>query len=340
MSRALASALGRVLAGVRPWALGGALLPALALAGCGRDAGPQATAPPPAPVTLRATTILEPPVLQVGDTAVLEVAVATPPDFEVEAPEPPEEVPGLWLLGAELPTVERGEARWVHRTRFRVRARDTGAFTWPALPLTLRDAEDRPRTLEAPARPFEVVSVLGDGDAPQGFLDYRVPATRGAPGPGVGLAALVGAAAALAGVGLLLLVRRVRAAERGARSGEGAAALAGLVGPWRAAHATLETAEARAAEEPVRAADLAASALRVLASRRVDPALVTRTTEELAARPAPATLEAAWPELVALLRDLDAVRFAPAAAAPEAVRELVGRGRDLADRLGPRGSTR
>ena len=308
---------------------------------------PPRDAAPAAPVTPRAATILEPPVLEIGDTAVVEIAVATPPGFEVTPPEPPEEVPGLWLLGAETPRVETDPGRRVHRTRFRVRARDTGAFTWPALPLEVVDDAGEPVPLTAPERPFEVVSRLGEGDAPQGFLSYRTPEPGlGGAGPSAGLAALAGALAALAGVGLVLLVRRVRRAERGARAGEGASPLVGLVAPWRSAHATLEAAEARAAESPARAADLAASGLRVLASRRLDPGLLAHTTEELATRAAPAGLEPAWAELVALLRELDAVRFAPdrhagaSAEAAEAMRALLARGRALADRLGPPGSTR
>lgn len=323
---------------------GAGVLALLLAAACG--APEPAAGPPPAPVTPRATTVLEPPVLEIGDTAVVEIAVATPPGFEVTPPEPPEEVPGLWLLGAEVPQVARTPERHVHRTRFRVRARDTGAFVWPAQPLEVVDAAGEPVPLTAPERPFEVVSQLGEDDAPQSFLSYRTAPVEGAQtGPGAALAALAGALGALAAVGLVLLVRRVRAAERGARAGEGAPALVGLVAPWRAAHATLEAAQTQAEAEPQRAADLVASALRVLAARRLDPGLLTRTTEELAARPAPPGLESAWTELVALLRELDALRFAPGDPAPtpedaDAVRALLARGRVLADRLGPRGSAR
>lgn len=314
-------------------ALAGLAASALLVA-CGASETPDR---PPAPVQVRATTVLEPGTLAIGETATVEVAVATPPDHHVRPPEPPEEVPGLWLLGAEALVVERAPQRWVHRARFEVRARETGRFAWPSLAVQVTDPEDATRTLEAPERPFEVVAVLEEGSGERPSLAFREPDLPGGGHPG--LAALAGALLALAAVGLVLLVRRVRAAEpRGGTTG--AAALPGLIGPWRAARATLERAEAQALHDPARAADLGASALRVLIAHRLDPALLARTTEELAAREPPSTLEAAWEELLALLRAFDAERFAPAAppgAQGEAVHALLERARALADRLGPRG---
>ena len=55
----------------------GAAVLAFVLSGCSE---PTATERPAAPVSLRATVVLEPPRLEIGETASVEVVVATPPD--------------------------------------------------------------------------------------------------------------------------------------------------------------------------------------------------------------------------------------------------------------------
>ena len=99
------------------------------------------TSPLAAVPTTRATLVMEPAVLTIGGVADLEIALVTPPGQRLL----PIKVPalqGLWLLENELLPVERGNGRWIHRSRLRVRAREVGSFRWPALSVGIEDVED------------------------------------------------------------------------------------------------------------------------------------------------------------------------------------------------------
>ena len=74
----------------------GATLFLLLTPGCAE--APPRRAPPAAPL---ATLVLEPPRIRLGDVAVLELAVITPPGHAPRPLRPPQELPGLWLLDAE-----------------------------------------------------------------------------------------------------------------------------------------------------------------------------------------------------------------------------------------------
>jgi hypothetical protein len=286
------------------------VLPLLLLFGLSctdRDgAGTSGRAAPPAP---HAAIVIEPPQLRVGDVATVEVAVVTPPDHAVAPLRPPEAgaLGPLWLLDVESLPVEPVEARWTHRIRLRVRAREVGSGTFPPLRLDVVGPEGARLALETEARPFEVVSVLPSFPerlAPFPFrLPEAAPATRFSPLA----AAAAGAAAALAGVAAVALARRRRrAAARSAAEEEGLAAA-----PWTAALAALEAAALESEGDWRRSADRSARALRAYVAQRWGWPVDRRTIEELASETPPFALAARWPAALGWLRALDALRFRP-----------------------------
>jgi hypothetical protein len=282
--------------------LGAALALALAPA-LGHAAPPER----PLPAQLGATLVIEPPRIEVGDPFEVEIAVVTPPDHAVAPAPVPKATPGLWILDAERPVVERQPGRWVHRQRFRARARATGELVWPALELGVEGPDGAKTSVQVPARPFVVRSLLDDHPERRSFFSYRAPSgLEGGRGPW--LPALVGALFALAGVGLVAWVRHARAAAAAA-AGARAAAPALASGE----SATLDALRhAAAASDPVRAADLGAAALRDWAAERArTPSLRAATSEELARRAAPFLIAPRWPRFVALVAELDALRFPP-----------------------------
>jgi hypothetical protein len=284
------------------------LLAALAAAACGGDdAGPGAVAPP----TPQATVVIEPPRLRVGDVAVVEVAVATPPGFAMRPLAPPDAaaLEPLWLLDAEALPVDKQGQRWTHRTRLRVRAREVGPGVWPALAIELTGPEGERTRLDTAARPFEVVSVLAE------FPDRVAPFPLRRPGgdaSGVSplAAAAGGAAAALAAVAAVALARRARRRRSAARAG--AAGDPGAAGaPWQDALAALGAAATLDDTDWRQSADRCAVALRRYATRRWGFPVECRTTEELADLAPPFALALRWPAALDLLRELDALRFRP-----------------------------
>lgn len=310
----------RVALGLAAWAGVG-----LALAACG---GEGESGPPPAPLGLQGNVVVEPPTLRIGQTAAVEVVVVTPPDHSVPPAVVPDALPGLWVLEVEPLPTQRDARRWIHRTRFLVRARATGRFTWPAQTVRVeRTGSDEDVELVLPERALEVVEVAGewpDRLEPFGFRSGPPPASA----RGVLVPALAGAGATLAAVGLVLLVRRVRrsAVHEGARSEEDDR------GAWRGAQATLVAAEERAGREPGEAASMASAALRHYLTKRFRAAADTATTEELTEREAPWGLARSWPRIVMLLGRLDAVRFRPrdaAAGGEEEVRAAIREARTL-----------
>jgi hypothetical protein len=294
------------------WAVFAALL---ALA-CGADepprdepaaAAPSAAPQPPDP-TLRATVVLEPPRIEIGDVFEVEVAVVTPPGHRVAPAQVPKAVPGIAIMDAAMPSVSREPGRWVHRQRFRARARATGPFRWPALELEVEAPDGARRRVVADERPFEIVSLLAEQPERRSPFSFRSPRLEDASGRGPWLPALLGSLLTLAALGLLALVRRVRSAGPLA---SGVAPAPGDADEESAALlAALHAAEAEA--DAVRAADLASEALRAWAAERfLAPQLRSATTEELALLAPPFLLTTRWAALRAVLEALDAVRFPP-----------------------------
>jgi hypothetical protein len=302
----------------------------LGLAACGGDAGR-----PQAPVGLHGGIVIEPAHLEIGETATVELALITPPGHRVAPVAPPDAVAGLWVLGAEPPTVEREAARWVHRLRFPVRTRATGRFVWPAQRIEVEAPDGSRSALELPARPFEITEVTAEFPEQRTFFSFRAP-PAGEAGPGAWPAALGGALAALAGVALVALVRRARSRN------EGLAQEAAEPPAFRQAQAALAMAGELVDDDVTRAADLASAALRLHLARRFGVRALSATTEELAALAPPGAAETHWPEWIDWLRRLDAARFPPGRD-PEAVRsvvrEAIARGRALVAEGLPRGWT-
>lgn len=319
---------------MRPGASGtGAIALAFAaLMACADEGEPS----PPAPASLRGTIVMEPPRIGIGETAIVEVAVISPPGHRVAPVPTPERVEGFWVLGAEAPSIERRASRWIHRTRFQIRARKTGSFAWPAVHLEVEAPDGARSTVEIAERPLVVHQVSEEFPGRQVFFPVRTPPperwTRG-----VLLPAAVGALFALSGVGLFALVRRVRS-----RDGEAARSnVEEDPTPWRAGRAALATASELAHRDPCRAADMASGALRLYLSQRFRTPAITRTTEELEATEPPYALAKRWPDLLALLRTLDGVRFLPVdARRREQAAAAVGEAQALMADLAPQDSWR
>lgn len=282
----------------------GPALAALLLLACAREAAPPAPGAPPTP---RAAFVLEPASLELGQVSEIELAVVTPPGERPHPYAPPAEVPGLWILGAEALPVEQEPTRWIHRTRIRVRARAPGDVQWPAARIEVDAADGSASALEAPALALEVHSPLGEEPARRAPFGPRAPAA-GARGSEPWGPAAAGALTALSCVGLVALARR-----RAARLRDSAAAAPAPAGPapWECAAEQLASARARAAAEPFAAAFALSSALREYAAARFGADAVARTGEELARAEPPFAARSRWPALLAILSELDALRFRP-----------------------------
>ena len=181
-----------------------------------------------------------------------------------------------------------------------------GELVWPALELGVEGPGGAKTSVRVPARPFEVRSLLDEHPEQRSFFSYRAPrrGTDGARGPW--LPALLGALFALGGVALVVWVRHVRAA-----AAAGALAAAPRAGADESA-ALEALRRAASAGDPVRAADLAAAALRDWAAERSrTPSLRAATSEELARRRVPFLIAIRWADFVALVTELDALRFPP-----------------------------
>ena len=269
------------------------------------DESPAALAPP----SVQATVVIEPPQLRVGDVADVEVVVVTPPQHAVRPLALPDasNLGPVWVLEAEALPIDKRGTRWTHRTRLRVRARDVGAGTWPALTVELVGPENETSTLTTEPRSFEVVSVLPEFPDRLEPFPLRLPAAPSGLSPW--LAAAGGAAAALTAVGALALVqrRRRRADERARSAGDDAARDASA--PWTAAVRDLAAAAAASDTDWRGSADAIAVALRRYAAQRWGFSIECRTTEELAAIAPPFPLSLRWPTALAWLRELDALRF-------------------------------
>ncbi|HEY8492654.1 MAG TPA: hypothetical protein VIN04_02105 [Myxococcota bacterium] len=289
-----------------------------ALLACSEPAGRTPGAAPPAP---RAAVVIEPPQLRVGDVAMVEVAVTTPPGYALRPVTPPDAalLGPLWLLDAEALPVVKQDQRWLHRTRLRVRAREIGTGTWPSLALELIGPEGARTTLETEPRPFEVVSILPrHADRAEPF-PLRLPA-RDAPLLSPLAAAAGGALAALAAVAAVAALRRGRARAAARAAQAGGVATPAPDAPWHEALAALAAAAAEAEPDWRAAADRCSAALRRYATRRWGFAIECRTTEELAELTPPFALALRWPEALGWLRTLDALRFRPAPAPDAAAR--------------------
>jgi hypothetical protein len=265
-----------------------------------------------APPFPRASFVLEPPRVRIGELATLELVVVTPPDHQVRPIEPPPAVAGFWLLGVEPLPVERAQTRWIHRTRLHLRARALGVFLWPSQKIEIDGPDGARALLEVPAHTIEVASVLPEHAERSTPFGLRAP-------PAVPSQRNLLASAALGGfltlfcVGLVALVRRERRLRRNSLE---------ATEPSEEASASEETLRAldAAVREPDvrRAADTGALALRRYAVRHFRAPIGSTTTPELRRVAAPYLMHERWPAFLGLLEGLDAARFRPDAASREA----------------------
>jgi hypothetical protein len=288
--------------------------------------GEPATKSPPVPLTKQAVVVIEPPRLRVGDVAVIEVAVVTPPGYRVHPVKPPGSVPGLWLLDAETLPLAVDGARQVQRTRIRVRARETGSHEWPAQRVEIEDSGGAREELVAAARPFEIVSVLPTFPERAEPFSYRMPSERASAVLPL-WAAAAGSLATLALLGTFVLARRARAR---ARDRNATAARRAAAQPWIEALTALDAARSERAWRS--AAGIGARALRRFIARRFEVGSESLTTEEFADLAPPFGAGPRWPVALACLRAFDAERFRGASeesaasqvrAALEAARQFV-----------------
>jgi hypothetical protein len=253
--------------------------------------------------------VLEPAQIGVGQITTLELAVVTPPGFTLESYAPPPPPPGLWLLDAESPPVEKTDTRWIHRTRLRLRARETGKHAWPGGRIAVEAPDGKRLELPLPEHPIEVVSILPEYPDRMTPFDARAPpAARVESGPVWG-PAVMGALAAFALVGLVALAKRRREAAV-----QEANAPAPPAGPpcWEQAREELAAARGRVEVEPFEAAHGLSLGLRRFVERRFGADATGRTGEELRAAEPPFAARSRWPALLALLGELDELRFRPA----------------------------
>lgn len=203
------------------------------------------------------------------------------------------------MLDAVAEPVRREELRWTHRTRIRVRGREAGTATWPALDLSLEGPEGERWTLLTDARPLEVVSILEEFPDRVSPFSYRLPAADSS--------IPTWAAAAGGALGMLAAVALVAGLRRRRRHARESPAPVGT--PWSDALDQLAQAAESAETDWRGASDRSAQALRRYVTRRFGVPLESHTTEELEARTPPFVLASRWPRLIELLRVLDSQRF-------------------------------
>jgi hypothetical protein len=279
------------------------LLLACALAAC-RQTEPSRLEP--APTSARATLVLEPARIGVGQVGELELVVVTPPGHTLRPWTPPAEVEGAWVLDSQALPVEKTPSRWVYRTRVRVRPRAVGSFVWPAGSLEVEAPDGSTSSVAWDELAVEVPSLLSEHPGRTTPFGVRAPAAP-ATAANVWAPAALGALFSLACVGLVALARgRRRAAVRPAR-----APAPTRSPPWQLARAELGRAAELAEGSPFDAAHATARALRRYVQRRFGAAAMGRTTEELAAAAPPFAAASRWPAFVSILEGLDAFRFRP-----------------------------
>lgn len=261
-----------------------------------------------APTSLRATLVFEPNEIEIGQVMVAELAVVTPAGYSLQ-PVAPVELPGLWLLGVRALPIEGGDGRFTHRTEFRIRPRELGTHTWPAMTLHVEGPEAGVEILEIPARTFEVVSIadrFANRDEPFGLEEQPTPA----PTAGFGVGVLMGLA--LSGfVALVALAFRRRADGRRATQTESSARNQPPRSLREWAEGEIQNALDLLDSDPPRAATMGARLLRVYMSRRFGGNPLAATTEELHEAEPALALRALWPEFVRILHNFDDARFRP-----------------------------
>lgn len=269
----------------------------LTLAGCERDG----EAPVAAVTRASASAAVRPAKIRIAQTTVVEVTVLTPPDHHVLRALPGTAAAAFELQGVESLPVEAGPGGSRHRRRYRLRARQLGDFAWSAGAVRVTATDGTTQRLRIEPVRIEVASVLAE------FPDRTAPfGARAAPPAtqrerGVAMAVGAGALAVAAAWAIRRRVRRRRATAPQAHTR--------MVAPWTQARTDLLMARDALTSDATWAADATATALRRYMVRRFGAEAGARTTEELAAAKPPFAATSRWPTFVALLQELDALRF-------------------------------
>jgi len=290
-----------------------ALVAGCLLAGLGCGAPPVADEPAH-DTAVHARATVEPPEIRIGERAVLEIIVASPPDRRLLPFATPESLTGFEVLAVEVLPVEERSDGWLHRTLVRLRARDVGRFAWPRTNLDLVGADGATTTVSLPRLPLRVHSIL---PAHPGRSEPF--GARGAPKLAESAPAPVGIAIS-GGFGLILLGlaafafrhRRRLALPKATPVGEPA---------WSEALRTLGLAGPSA--KPADVANAMVATLNRYMVRRFGAAPCSLTSEELADITPPFAATSRWPTYVSLLRDLDALRFRPHRSAGSQISDAV-----------------
>lgn len=317
-------------------------LAALAL-GCGAESDRSHEPDFGASVAPRATLLLTPDVLHVGEIVTAEVVVVTPPDYRVRNV-PTQPIDGVALLGAQTLPPEQHEHHWTHRTRYRLRPEATGDHVFSSLQIDVERTDGTVEALELAERRFEVTSVrdrFPDREEPFG-LEEPDP-TEATPGdrgfvPGFVLGALLSCLVAIAVWG----VRRQAGRARESREIPERLPPVSLF-EWteRELGQALETLQA----DPRRAASVGAHLLRVYMARRFGSETEAATTEELERRRPALAERTLWPDFVRILHNFDDVRFRPSEESPRSpgdprIRSALEDSRQLIEASRPTNATR
>jgi hypothetical protein len=228
---------------------------------------------------------------RVGDAVGVTIEIEAPNGFRVDRPAPPP--PDERFLTESLEPIEplRAPGGVRHRLLWTLRARSVGEHRLPLVEVPLVFPDGRTEPLPIGGTPLPVRSVRDELPAQETYFDIRPPPeptwlTRGV------LAGLGAAAAAVLALGVVLVLRRRRSEE-----------------PEPSEHALARSAieaieQALAVENPRRLADAIGDALYVFSGARFGVATASAVPEDLE--------PVVDPALVALIRDVERMRFARA----------------------------
>ena len=297
-----------------------------------------------APAASRATVLLTPDLLHVGEIVTAEIVVVAPPGSQVRNI-PLQAVAGLALIETRTLPAERGEQQWKHRLRLRFRAEAVGEHVWPGLELEVEGPDGNLETLALPERRVEVASVrklFPERDQPFGLEAPEAEIEASSPHgllAGIALGVILASLLALATLSIRAGLRHwQRTRQQIPEVPPG-----GDLFEWT----EREIAEALdcAATQPRKSASQGAHLLRVYMARRFGSDTRASTTEELERRTPALAEERLWPDFVRILKGFDDERFRPpedetSAGGGERTRSALEAARQLLESSRPTGPSR
>ena len=291
-----------------------------------------------APVASRATLLLAPDLLHVGEIVTAEIVVVTPPESQVRNI-PLQPVEGLALIDTQTLPSERSEHHWKHRLRLRFRADAVGAHVWPGLELEVQHPDGSLQPVALAERRFEVASMRGlfpERDQPFGLEEPAAEdnaASFGGFVAGLALGVLLAALLALGAIAIRTLLRRRRLRRHRIPESQP------TIGLFEWTEREIADALELVATHPRQSASRGARLLRIYMARRFGSDTEASTTEELERRTPALAEQRLWPDFVRILHGFDDERFRPPDEGPgaqgsartrsalEATRQLIGASR-------------